>query len=105
MKRQYLNPNRNIFFRFFFIVSLFVFCPESCEITKIMSRDATAYEGQQGNGRSPIYIEAVPAEEDPGQEVKPPAKHHSIIGGLFYFIGDVIAFSFKLLGGMLDAIV
>ena len=104
MKGHYLNSNREIFFRFFFVVFLFVFCPESCEMAKAISRDATAYADQQGNGRSPIYIEAVPAEENPEQEAQPPAKHHSIIGGALCFIGDVVAFPFKLLGGMMDAI-
>lgn len=104
MKGHYLNSNREIFFRFFFVVSLFVFCPESCDMTKALSRGAMAYADQQGTVRSPVYIEAVPAEENPEQEVKPSAKHHSVVGGAFYFIGDVVAFPFKLLGGMIDAI-
>ena len=32
------------------------------------------------------------------------AEPHGLIGGFFHFLGDVIAFPFRLLGGMFDAI-
>lgn len=35
-------------------------------------------------------------------EVK--ARSHGLIGGLFYFIGDVLAFPFRVIGGVFDAI-
>ncbi|MDE2215264.1 MAG: hypothetical protein KGJ61_09150 [Candidatus Omnitrophica bacterium] len=35
-------------------------------------------------------------------EVK--TKPHGLIAGFFYFLGDVIAFPFRLIGGLFDAI-
>ena len=35
-------------------------------------------------------------------ETKP--QRHGLIGGLFYFIGEVVAFPFKVIGGIFDAI-
>jgi len=29
---------------------------------------------------------------------------HGIIGGVFHFVGDVVAFPFRLIGGVFDAI-
>ena len=63
----------------------------------------TKVEGNGGNFKT-VKTEKTETLDQPEQPVEKEERHSSLVGSFFGFLGNVIAFPFRVIGGVLKAI-
>ena len=88
----------------FLMMVLFMFT-EGCSSTKTVTHESTAYKTEQGS-KSSVDGKSVVKETTTTTttEEKPKEEHPGVLGATLHLIGDVLAFPFRLVAGIIDAI-
>ena len=84
------------------LITSFTGCTSYHRTTSTTTQTATASPADNTEVSTETTKQTSAVKTETTTETTP--QKHGVIGGLFYFIGEVIAFPFKVIGGILDAI-